>query len=382
MNDRLFQLNHDDYSLFNLLCRINVEHNYVGNILRLGSKGKSAHEEEMEDPSLIGAFVVRASNALSRRIKKYTQSRRSFATYQEILDIAQQNLGSFEKEIKAIDQLCAVPIAERIKYPMNRHRLPLDQRLELIENRLINLSKRSKDGATFFDDRVISKYVVIDSTLTLSQRGFNSIFGTFYNDFEDIIPYFIPKTFSHASGEGDIQMGSKSQNALGASLILSEPGVSEVESYLLKVTAYGTIGTGKVIRMFLDRSYPLDASLPEDPRGPAMNAGQSWLGRFVYEEFFLHPAKHLHSLKDAPLDPPSPLGILDPIRLVVGIFRRYETDLNIHHHNGPFGPVLKYSKYATAKDLSLRPKTIEALANSNGRNPLEPLPPEYASAES
>lgn len=358
------QLDHTDLSIFYLLSKINISENYVGNILRLQPAGKRIKEEEVEDLSLFGTFVVRASNAFSPRIKRYTQSRRTFATYQEILELQQKYPGELRKELQTIkEELSPVLARERLNYTQNRFIVPLETRLEILENRLINLSKLSRDGATFFDDRVVSKYVKIDATLSVSLRGFNLIynrvFGEDFDDFEDIEPFFFPPTFSDSSGK-DLQVGVKSANALGAAFVLSSPN-SQVESYLCKTTEYGRAGIGKVVRMYWDKPYSLSDQLGLELHGKL--GKEHSLGTFVYQECFLYRLSDISHLRDAPTTPPLSEQILDPVRQVVGIFRQYETDLDAPFKGGQLGPRWIKSRYIQSSEIGLRAEIIEALHN-------------------
>lgn len=366
MEHELFRLDPQDYSIFNLLCRINVSENYVSNVLKFKSRGKLIRDEEVEDLSLFGIFVVRTSKAFSPRIKQYAQSRRTFATYQEILDLQQRFPGRLKTELNIIkDEYSQTPAEQRLSQPHNRSVLPLEQRLEILENRFISLSRLSRDGATFFDDRVVSKYVKIDGTLRTSLKGFNLLYYQFFkdrfDDFEDIEPFFFPSTFSDSTGE-DLQVGVKSANALGAALVLN-CNTSHVESYLCKTTEYGKAGIGKVVRMYRDTPYSLDeqigVEIPENPEKGKV------LGNFVYEEFFLYRTDDLSNLKDAPPQPPCPQEILHPGQGVVGIFRRYETDLGAPFKDQHFGPRLMKSRYVTGKDIGLKAETLKVLSNGN-----------------
>lgn len=374
MEPGIHHFDHNDYNIFNLLCRINVSENYVANILKFQPYGKQIREEEIEDLSLFGIFVVRTSKAFSRRIKRYAQSRRTFATYQEILELQQRYPGQLKKELQEIKEgLSVVPAEERLRRPENRAVLPLETRLQILENRFISLSRLSRDGATFFDDQVVSKYVKIDATLLTSLRGFNLLYSRFFkdklDDFEDIEPFFFPPTFSDSAGK-DLQVGVKSANALGAALVLN-CDTSSVESYLCKTTEYGNTGIGKVARMYWDRPFSFAEQLGVELNGRIAN--ENLIGSFVYEEFFLYRIIDLPNLKDAPGSPPLSKEILDPYRGVVGIVRRYETDLAAPFKGKQLVPDLIHAKYVTGREIGLSNETLKVLE----RGPSSRLSPAF-----
>lgn len=290
--------------LWRMLCRLNYEYNYAEYLRPLQLKGKRAFIEGTEDHGLIGAFLVKVADASSPTIEDRVEDEPSYTPYQGVGQVAD------------------------------------------------NLKELSKhyDGAIVLDDHQMSSYVVFDGLLRGAREKFSQRFGTPVRFFSELIPHFVPGSFSASSG-GHIQMGSKSKNALGAAI-----WYPDVESYLLKVTAFGRTGTGKVIRKRLDPS--------------------TW--RFHFQEFFLYHTDDLPRLADAPtLGESETIPYFDPANKIIGITRTYSANpdpasmgegsspgngSNRHYR----GPRLVESRLVDPAELGANPEEI--LKQGHGRH--------------
>lgn len=302
-----------DPSVWNLLCRINVEYNYARYVAALARKGKRAFQEGEEDHGLIGAFLVTADEAEDPRFIDRVEDEPRFLPY------------SSEPE-KEVD-------------PSRGGSLFPAKGIQALEETLVENSKHY-DGAVIVDGQKISNYLVFDSIIRQARLTFNCVYRQDVPYFSRIIPHFVPTTFSKSSG-GAAQMGAKSKNALSAALVFPF-----AESYLLKVTAFGTTGTGKVIRMNVHQKRAC----------------------FQYDEFFLYHSEALGRLNERPNRAPLAQEYFDPPNGVVGISRRYESNLNAPFEPGSEGifsikPRLVSCEYVAPTKIGIDPAQIVELQN-------------------
>ncbi len=163
-----------------------------------------------------------------------------------------------------------------------------------LRNHILELS-RTHDGAVIYDKKQVSNYVVLDGLQKAAKEAFNKRYDADFKYFSELLPFFMPKTFSHHS-EGIIKAGSKTKTALATSLVLND-----VIVYLLKYTVFGSTGTGKFIRMRNEKNC------------------------FYYDEFFLYKEDDLNH-EDALKNTIKNEHYFDLEKRVVGMHQHYEAD--------------------------------------------------------
>lgn len=186
------------------LSRLMVVESYYNNVYLLGKKGKKKKVEGSEDKSQIGAFILECSSV--PEMFKYLKGK-SF--------IHKKN-------------------EETVPYGHNGD----------MEAHIMECSDRA-DGAMLIDNERMSKefHIVFDGLLTEATREFASKHVEDAEVFDDVYPFFVHEKFSHYKG-GALHLGSKSQNFVASSFV-----VPKSKSHLIKYTAFGNVGTGKVIEM-------------------------------------------------------------------------------------------------------------------------------------